>query len=59
VCLGWSDRGEGPFSGSLLLLPSGSPAPSGYEFIGGFDLAPSAGPRGRGVTFSVDLYRKN
>ena len=30
-------QGEGLFSGSLLLLPSGSPAPPGYEFIGGFD----------------------
>ena len=51
-------QGEGLFGGSLLLVPIGAPVPAGYEFIGAFDLAPSAGARGRG-TISVDMYRKN
>jgi hypothetical protein len=41
-----------------LFLPTGAPVPAGYEFVGAFDLLPTAGSRGRG-TVSVDVYRKN
>ncbi len=52
-------QGEGLMSGSLLLLPAGSPAPPGYTFVGTFDLQPSESNRGRGVQLRVDLYRRN
>jgi hypothetical protein len=38
------------------MVPSGSPVPAGYAFVGTFDLIPSAG--GRGSAIAVDLYRK-
>ena len=51
-------QGEGLFSGSLLLLPTGSTAPAGYDLVGTFDLLPTADPRGRLFVWVVDLYRK-
>ena len=45
--------------GSYLLLVSGAAAPAGYTFVGRYDLAPSAGSRGRPSMMSVDVYRKN
>jgi len=52
-------QGEGLFSGSLLMLNSGSPQPAGYVYVGTFDLTPSDDARGRGVAMHIDLYRKN
>jgi Collagen triple helix repeat (20 copies) len=52
-------QGEGLFSGSLLMLDSGSSRPEGYVYVGTFDLMPSDDARGRGVLMRVDLYRKN
>ena len=49
-------RGEGLFSGALLMLPSGSPVPAGYAFVGTFELNPISGPRSS--TLVVDVYRK-
>jgi hypothetical protein len=49
-------QGEGLFSGSLLMVPSGSPVPAGYSFVGTFDLSPSSGPRSSALI--VDVYRK-
>ena len=51
-------QGEGLFSGSLLLLPTGAPAPDGYDLVGTFDLLPTADPRGRLFVWVVDLYRR-
>jgi probable HAF family extracellular repeat protein len=52
-------QGEGLLSGSLLMLPSGSPAPPAatYDLIGTFTLGPASGkqPR-RGLV--VDVYRR-
>jgi hypothetical protein len=44
------------FSGALLMLPSGSPVPAGYAFVGTFELNPISGPRSS--TLVVDVYRK-
>jgi hypothetical protein len=52
-------QGEGLFSGSLLMVESGTPQPAGYTYIDTFDLTPSSDSRGRGVMVKIDLYRKN
>ena len=49
-------QGAGLFSGSMVMVPSGSPVPAGYVFLGTFDLIPNAG--GRGSALVVDVYRK-
>lgn len=49
-------QGAGLFSGSLVMVPSGTPVPSGYVFVGTFDLIPTSG--GRGSAIVVDVYRK-
>jgi hypothetical protein len=49
-------QGEGLFSGAMILLPEGAAPPSGYTFIGRFDLTTSASPK---TTIRVDVYRKN
>jgi hypothetical protein len=49
-------QGEGLFSGSLVMVPSGSPVPAGYVFVGTFDLIPASG--GRSSAIAVDVYRK-
>lgn len=51
-------QGEGLLIGAHLLLPAGAPAPSGYVYIGAFDLFPSGGSRGREAITSIDVYRK-
>jgi hypothetical protein len=51
-------QGEGLMSGSLLMLPAGSPAPSGYTRMGRFVLASDA-DRSRHAEMIVDVYRKN
>jgi hypothetical protein len=38
------------------MVPSGTPVPSGYVFVGTFDLIPTSG--GRGSAIVVDVYRK-
>ena len=49
-------QGEGLFSGSMVMVPSGAPVPAGYVFVGTFDLIPSSG--GRSSAIAVDVYRK-
>jgi Collagen triple helix repeat (20 copies) len=51
------ERGEGLMSGSLLMLPAGSPPPSSnsYLFMGGFILSPD-GSRARSGPIAVDIY---
>ena len=48
--------GQGLFSGALLLLDVGSPAPAGYTFVGTVEVTDTS--RGR-ETRRVDLYRRN
>ena len=45
-------------SGALLMLPAGSPAPSGYTRVGQFVLASEA-DRSRNAEMVVDVYRRN
>ena len=56
-------QGEGLFSGSLLMLPAGSPVPAGYSFVGTFDLRGQVtGGRGGGggtPQVTVDIYIRN
>jgi hypothetical protein len=40
----------------MVMIPAGATAPSGYQFIGRFNLTPSSGPRG--TVLVVDVYRK-
>ena len=51
-------QGEGLMAGALLMLPAGSPAPSGYTRVGRFVLASDA-DRSRNAEMIVDVYRKN
>lgn len=48
--------GEGLFSGAMILLPTGSPAPAGYTFIGKYDFTTAVNPK---TTIRLDMYRKN
>ena len=61
-------QGEGLVPGSMLILPTGSPAPVGYTPVGTFDLQPvSPGGGGRGgrgggpppPAVRVDIYIRN
>jgi len=52
-------QGEGVFSGSLLMLDCGTPAPAGYTYLGTIDMSPSGDSRSRTAAMRVDLYRKN
>jgi hypothetical protein len=45
-------------SGTLLMLPAGSPEPSGYTRVGRFVLASEA-DRSRNAEMVVDVYRRN
>ena len=49
-------QGEGLFPGAMVMITAGAPAPSGYEFIGRFNLTPSSVPRG--AVLVVDVYRR-
>ena len=49
-------QGEGLFSGAFVMVTAGAPAPSGYQFVGTFTLAPASPPRGNAI--AVDVYRK-
>ena len=49
-------QGEGLFSGAMILLPTGSPAPSGYTYIGKYDFTTATNPK---TTIRLDMYRKN
>ncbi len=40
----------------MIMLPAGTPAPSGYTFVGRFDITTSSPPK---TTIRVDVYRKN
>lgn len=51
-------QGEGLMTGSFLMLPAGTPAPSGYALVGTFDLQPSGANRGRGTQVQVDVYQR-
>ena len=44
-------------SGALLMLPAGSPAPSGYTRVGRFVLVSE--DRSRNAEMIVDVYRKD
>lgn len=50
------DVGEGLFPGSLLMLPTGTPAPAGYTLVGTYTLPPTEAKRG---VLRVDVYLKN
>ena len=43
-------------TGATLFIPSGSPAPSGYTFVGRFEFSTATSPK---TTISLDMYRKN
>ena len=49
-------QGEGLFPGSMVMIATGSPAPTGYDFVGTYSLVSAAPPRG--VVLNVDVYRK-
>ena len=49
-------QGEGLFTDAMIMLREGATAPSGYTFVGRFDLTTSASPK---TTIKVDVYRKN
>ena len=50
------DKGEGLMTGSMLLLPEGSLAPAGYEYVDTFDFAYADRSRGRRQMLRVDIY---
>jgi alpha-tubulin suppressor-like RCC1 family protein len=50
-------QGEGLFSGSLVLLPVGVPAPAGYTLLGTYSLASEDAKKKGGLT--VVVYRRN
>jgi hypothetical protein len=43
-------------SGATIFIPTGSPAPGGYTFIGRFEFSTATSPK---TTVSLDMYRKN
>ena len=49
-------QGEGLMSGAMILLPTGSPAPGGYTFVGRYDFTTATNPK---TTIRLDMYRKN
>jgi hypothetical protein len=49
--------GAGLFTGSLLMLPSGTPAPPNYTFLGTFKL--QASKREGKADILIDIYRKD
>jgi hypothetical protein len=52
---GGSELTVGLFPDALVMVPAGSPAPSGgYQFVGPFKLSPKTGS----TTLNVDLYLK-
>jgi hypothetical protein len=50
------EPGDGLFSGALVMVQAGSPAPPGYTFVGRFVL--SGAPPGPKPKMEVDLYRQ-
>ena len=49
-------QGEGLMSGAIIFLPTLSPAPNGYTYIGRFEFSTATSPK---TTVSLDMYRKN
>jgi len=49
-------QGEGLMTGAMILLPTGSPAPGGYTFVGRYDFTTATNPK---TTIRLDMYRKN
>ena len=43
-------------SGAIIFLPTLSPAPNGYTYIGRFEFSTATSPK---TTVSLDMYRKN
>jgi hypothetical protein len=51
-------QGEGLFAGSLLMLPTGSPAPANYTLLGTYNLLPTLDNPDHHL-LKVDVYKKN
>lgn len=51
--------GEGLMSGALLLLPTGSPAPSGYTFVGVFNMPLQIPGQAKPTLQVLAVYRRN
>lgn len=51
--------GEGLVTGSMLILPAGSPPPANYTYVGSYSLTPTTGGKGPKALLNVDVYRKS
>jgi hypothetical protein len=52
------DKGEGLVTGSMLILPEGTPGPAGYILLDTFDFSFSDRSRGRRQMLRVDVWQR-